>query len=102
MWWAPATSSTARNQVQQYHACMLTHALQVSNATTVHVRKPGNSRKWRAHVLCEGKICDLALLSVNSSEFWADDLMPLQFVDVPELQVLAPWHLTRADQIQQT
>ena len=61
--------------------------LQVSNATTVHVRKPGNSRKWRAHVLCEGKICDLALLSVSSSEFWADDLMPLEFVEVPELQV---------------
>ena len=66
---------------------MLAMPMQVSNATTVHVRKPGNSRKWRAHVLCEGKICDLALLSVNSSEFWADDLMPLQFVDVPELQV---------------
>ena len=62
-------------------------AAQVSNATTVHVRKPGNSRKWRAHVLCEAKVCDLALLSVTSSEFWADDFLPLHFVDVPELQV---------------
>ena len=38
-------------------------------------------------MLCEGKICDLALLSVDSPEFWSGNLMPLQFVAVPELQV---------------
>lgn len=31
----------------------------------MHVRRPGNPKKWRAHVLCEGKICDLALLTVR-------------------------------------
>lgn len=61
--------------------------MQVSNATTVHVRRPGRSQKWRARVLCEGKICDLALLTVDSSEFWTSNLMSLQFVAVPELQV---------------
>ena len=61
--------------------------LQISNATTVHVRRPGNPKKWRARILCEGIICDLALLTVDEEEFWSEDLMSLQFVDVPELQV---------------
>lgn len=63
--------------------------MQISNSTTVHVRRPGNPKKWRARLLCEGIICDLALLTVDEEEFWSEDLMSLQFVDVPELQVLA-------------
>ena len=59
----------------------------MSNATTVHVRRPGNPKKWRARVLCEAKICDLALLTVDSDDFWLGDLMSLRFVQVPELQV---------------
>ena len=66
---------------------MFTICLQISNATTVHVRRPGNPKKWRARILCEGIICDLALLTVDEDEFWSEDLMSLQFVDVPELQV---------------
>ena len=88
--------SQIKSNIDEFLSSMLAIPVQVSNATTVHVRKPGNSRKWRAHVLCEGKICDLALLSVNSSEFWADDLMPLQFVDVPELQVTLAGPYSRA------
>jgi hypothetical protein len=61
-------------------------AAQIINATTVHVRRPGNPKKWRARVLCEGIICDLALLTVDEAGFWSDDLMSLQFVAVPELQ----------------
>lgn len=61
--------------------------LQISNATTVHVRRPGNPKKWKARVACDGRICDLALLTVDDDGFWEDDLQPLQFVDVPELQV---------------
>ncbi len=57
------------------------------NATTVHVRRPGNPKKWRARILCEGIICDLALLTVDEPDFWSEDLMSLQFVSVPELQV---------------
>lgn len=65
----------------------LPHAVQVSNETTVHVRRPGNPKKWRAKVLCEGKIADLALVTVEDDLFWTDELLDLQFVDVPELQV---------------
>ena len=68
---------------------VFTLCLQISNATTVHVRRPGNPKKWRARILCEGIICDLALLTVDEDEFWSEDLMSLQFVDVPELQVYA-------------
>ena len=60
--------------------------MQVSNETTVHVRRPGNPKKWRAKVLCEGKIADLALVTVEDTQFWTDELLDLQFVDVPELQ----------------
>ena len=59
----------------------------MSNATTVHVRRPGNPKKWRARVLCEAKVCDLALLTVDCDDFWLGDLMSLRFVQVPELQV---------------
>lgn len=65
---------------------IMTNAHVVSNATTVHVRRPGKSQKWRARVLCEGRICDLALLTVDAPEFWSGNLMSLQFVEVPELQ----------------
>eukprot|EP00891_Asterochloris_glomerata_P000822 jgi/Astpho2/822/e_gw1.00016.51.1_t len=65
---------------------IMTNAHVVSNQTTIHVRRPGNPKKWRAKVLCEGKICDLALLTVEEEDFWTADLVSLQFVDVPELQ----------------
>lgn len=59
----------------------------MDNATTVYVRRPGVPKKWTARVVCMGKMCDLALLTVEEDAFWAADLRPLQFVDVPELQV---------------
>ncbi|CAL5219318.1 g1127 [Coccomyxa viridis] len=65
---------------------IMTNSHVISNSTTVHVRRPGNPKKWRARLLCEGIICDLALLTVDEEEFWSEDLMSLQFVDVPELQ----------------
>lgn len=68
--------------------------LQVSNETTVHVRRPGNPKKWRGKVLCEGKIADLALVTVEDDQFWTDELLDLQFVDVPELQASTPSHIT--------
>ena len=81
---------TLQKQLQQISECP-----QVSNETTVHVRRPGNPKKWRAKVLCEGKIADLALVTVEDDQFWTDELLDLQFVDVPELQVkLAPFLFT--------
>lgn len=71
--------------------------LQVQNATTVYVRRPGNPKKWRASVICVAKQCDLALMTVEEEGFWTSDLKPLQFMtDVPELQVIHP---CLADQI---
>ena len=64
--------------------------MQVSNETTVHVRRPGNPKKWRAKVLCEGRIADLALVTVQDDHFWTDELLDLHFVDVPELQASIP------------
>jgi hypothetical protein len=78
----PRLPSVKHTEVMSGCFCM-----QISNATTVHVRRPGNPKKWRARILCEGIICDLALLTVDEDEFWSGDLMSLQFVDVPELQV---------------
>ncbi|CAD7703758.1 unnamed protein product [Ostreobium quekettii] len=65
---------------------IITNAHVVSNATSVHVRRPGNPKKWKATVLCEAKSSDLTLLTVEDPLFWEDDLRPLEFVDVPDLQ----------------
>ena len=60
---------------------------QVSNATAVYVRRPGVAKKYKAEIVCEGKVCDLALLTVNDDTFWSADLRGLEFEEVPELQV---------------
>ncbi len=41
---------------------------QTSNANTVHVRRPGNPKKWRARVLCEAKVRARCL----TSSAWPD------------------------------
>ena len=38
-------------------------------------------------MLCEAKSSDLAVLTVDDALFWQDDLRPLEFEDVPDLQV---------------
>ena len=38
---------------ENYNVC---RASQTSNANTVHVRRPGNPKKWKARVLCEAKV----------------------------------------------
>eukprot|EP00210_Caulerpa_lentillifera_P005347 g5110.t1 len=65
---------------------IITNAHVVSNATSIHVRRPGNPKKWKATVLCEAKSSDLALLTVEEILFWQDDLQALSFVEVPNLQ----------------
>lgn len=71
-------------------SCLLVcPAVQVANAVTVYVRRPGNPKKWRAAITCMGKQSDLALLTVPEDAFWGNDLRPLVFLkEVPELQVL--------------
>ncbi|GIL46280.1 hypothetical protein Vafri_3303, partial [Volvox africanus] len=65
---------------------ILTNSHVVSNATAVYVRRPGAAKKFKAEIICDGKVCDLALLTVRDDAFWAAELRGLEFVDVPELQ----------------
>lgn len=50
--------------VQKRH--ILTNAHVVAHHITIHVRRPGHPKKWKASLLCEGKSCDLALLTVGA------------------------------------
>lgn len=65
---------------------ILTNSHVVSNATAIYVRRPGSAKKFKAELICDGKVCDLALLTVRDDAFWAAELRGLKFVDVPELQ----------------
>ena len=51
--------------VSTVHRQLITNAHVVSGQNTIHVRRPGDPRKWKASLLCEGKACDLALLTVG-------------------------------------
>mmetsp|Transcript_42586 Transcript_42586/g.101114 ORF Transcript_42586/g.101114 Transcript_42586/m.101114 type:complete len:599 (+) Transcript_42586:214-2010(+) len=83
----PQRSSTGSAFViSSEHRRIITNSHVVSNATTVYVRRPGNPKKWKAQVACEGRTCDLALLTVAEDAFWEEPLQDLHFVDVPELQ----------------
>jgi len=52
---------------------ILTNAHVVNNAVTVYVRRPGSAKKWKAHVACAARQCDLALLSVADAAFWGGE-----------------------------
>ncbi|GAU46916.1 hypothetical protein TSUD_402970 [Trifolium subterraneum] len=64
---------------------LLTNAHCVEHDTQVKVKKRGDDSKYVAKVLARGVCCDLALLSVESEEFWRD-VKPLKFGRLPHLQ----------------
>ncbi|CAA6663481.1 unnamed protein product [Spirodela intermedia] len=64
---------------------LLTNAHCVEHYTQVKVKKRGDDTKFPAKVLARGVECDLALLSVDSEEFWKD-VEPLRFGRLPCLQ----------------
>ncbi|XP_022965463.1 protease Do-like 10, mitochondrial [Cucurbita maxima] len=64
---------------------ILTNAHVVADHTFVLVRKHGSPTKYRAEVLAVGHECDLAILVVNSEEFW-EDTNCLELGDIPILQ----------------
>lgn len=64
---------------------ILTNAHVVADHSFVLVRKHGSPNKYRAQVKAVGHECDLALLIVDSHEFW-DGMLPLEFGDIPFLQ----------------
>ncbi|XP_042000740.1 protease Do-like 10, mitochondrial isoform X2 [Salvia splendens] len=64
---------------------ILTNAHVVADHTFVLVRKHGSPAKYRAHVQAVGHECDLAILMVESEEFW-EGVNCLELGDVPFLQ----------------
>ncbi|XP_068665914.1 protease Do-like 10, mitochondrial [Aristolochia californica] len=64
---------------------ILTNAHVVADHTFVLVRKHGSPTKYRAEVQAVGHECDLAILTVESEEFW-DGLHFLELGDIPLLQ----------------
>ncbi|WJX13745.1 Protease Do-like 2, chloroplastic [Trifolium repens] len=64
---------------------LLTNAHCVEHYTQVKVKRRGDDSKYVAKVLARAVGCDLALLSVESEEFWRD-VKPLKFGRLPHLQ----------------
>jgi S1-C subfamily serine protease len=64
---------------------VITNAHVVNHSTTVHIRRPGNPKKFPSTVLCVGYICDLALLEVDDDTFY-EGMEPLSFSPIPQLQ----------------
>ena len=64
---------------------ILTNAHVVADCSFVLVRKHGSPTKYRAEVKVVGHECDLAILTVESEEFW-DGMSPLELGDIPFLQ----------------
>ncbi|KAL8548518.1 hypothetical protein ACS0TY_007716 [Phlomoides rotata] len=64
---------------------LLTNAHCVEYNTQVKVKRRGDDTKYVAKVLARGVECDIALLSVESKEFW-EGTEPLHFGHLPNLQ----------------
>jgi S1-C subfamily serine protease len=64
---------------------ILTNAHVVADHTFVLVRKHGSPTKYRAEVQAIGHECDLAILVVESEEFW-EGMNFLELGDIPYLQ----------------
>ncbi|ERN20200.1 protease Do-like 10, mitochondrial [Amborella trichopoda] len=64
---------------------ILTNAHVVADHTFVRVRKHGSPAKYRAEVQAVGHECDLALIVVESEEFW-EGMHFLELGDIPFLQ----------------
>lgn len=64
---------------------VLTNAHSVEHHTQVKVKRRGSDTKFLATVLAIGTECDIALLTVNSDEFW-EGVSPVDFGALPSLQ----------------
>ncbi|MED6183275.1 Protease Do-like 10, mitochondrial [Stylosanthes scabra] len=64
---------------------ILTNAHVIADHSFVLVRKHGSPAKYRAEVKAVGHECDLAILTVESEEFW-DGMNPLELGEIPLLQ----------------
>lgn len=64
---------------------IVTNAHVVADHTFVLVRKHGSPTKYRAEVKAVGHECDLAILVVESDEFW-EGMKFLELGDIPFMQ----------------
>src|SRR5205823_1280809 len=64
---------------------ILTNAHVISNARYLTVERDGDPNKYPAKVLFVAHDCDLALITVESPEFFKG-MIPLQFGGIPELE----------------
>ncbi|XP_028762295.1 protease Do-like 2, chloroplastic [Neltuma alba] len=64
---------------------LLTNAHCVEHDTQVKVKRRGDDTKYVAKVLARGIDCDIALLTVESEDFWRE-VEPLRFGRLPHLQ----------------
>lgn len=64
---------------------LLTNAHSVQHHTQVRVKRHGSDTKFLATVLAIGTECDIALLTVDSDEFW-EGVSPVEFGALPSLQ----------------
>ena len=64
---------------------IMTNAHVVSNSRYLTVEREGDPNKYPASVLFVAHDCDLALISVNSPEFY-NNMKPLTFGDIPKLE----------------
>ena len=65
-----SSTSTGFIFEDELNRLILTNAHAVQNAAVVQVRLRGAEEKFVAKILCVGEECDLALLTVESEEFW--------------------------------
>lgn len=64
---------------------LLTNAHSVEYHAQIKVKRRGDDKKFIAKVLAVGEECDIALLTVESEEFW-HNAIPLNLGDLPTLQ----------------
>jgi S1-C subfamily serine protease len=64
---------------------IMTNAHVVSNARYLTVEREGDPNKYPARVLFVAHDCDLALITVDSANFYKD-MIPLNFGKIPELE----------------
>ena len=64
---------------------LLTNAHSVEYHAQIKVKRRGDDKKFIAKVLAVGEECDIALLTVESEEFW-QNAIPLNLGDLPTLQ----------------
>jgi S1-C subfamily serine protease len=64
---------------------VMTNAHSVEYGTMIQVQRRGGERKYQATIEVLANECDLAILSIESTEFW-QDLHPLEFGPLPALQ----------------